>query len=114
MPLPFLPNLVLTNVQKSASIFAPVSQFGFRKNYDPSHYNMRFKPSQGLDGNYVATNAPYHGPNGTESVSELPFPKPNSSWLAAPLEKNRKRSIQVQLHDQHDRQRLLGMENESW
>lgn len=55
--------------QKSAAIFAPASQFGFRKNADPSHYNMRFKPSQGLDGNYIATAAPYHGPNGAEPVS---------------------------------------------
>ena len=29
---------------------------------------MRFKPSQGLDGNYVGTNAPYHGPNGAEAT----------------------------------------------
>ena len=27
---------------------------------------MRFKPSQGLDGNYISTASPYHGPDGAE------------------------------------------------
>ena len=50
-------------------LFAPSAQFGFRKNYAPGHYNMRFTPSQGLDGNYIGTNAPYHGPDGAAAVS---------------------------------------------
>ncbi len=29
---------------------------------------MRFKPSQGLDGNYISTNASYHGPEGGEAT----------------------------------------------
>ena len=56
--------------QKTQSLFTPVSQAGFRKNANPSHYNMRFKPSMGLDGGYIGTAAPYHGPNGTEPVSK--------------------------------------------
>jgi len=40
----------LRNGQKMQAIFAPTSQFGFRKNYQAGHYNMRFKPSQGSDG----------------------------------------------------------------
>ena len=59
----------LRTVQKTQSLFAPTAQFGFRKNYQSGYYNMRFKPSQGLDGNYIANAAPYHGPNGAESVS---------------------------------------------
>ena len=51
------------------SIFAPTSQFGFRKNVQSGFYNMRFKPSQGIDGNYIMTDAPYHGPDGAEPVS---------------------------------------------
>lgn len=47
---------------------APTSQFGFRKNYQPGYYNMRFKPSQGSDGNYISTAAPYHGPDGAEAT----------------------------------------------
>ena len=62
----------LRQVQKSQSLFAPTSQFGFRKNYQPSYYNMRFKPSQGKDGNYIGYDASYHGPNGAEPVS-TPF-----------------------------------------
>ena len=51
------------------------AQFGFRKNYQPGYYNMRFKPSQGKDDNYIYTAAPYHGPNGAEPVSFcFPFP----------------------------------------
>lgn len=61
-------------LQKSQSLFAPAAQFGFRKNYQPGHYNMRFKPSQGIDGVYVATNAPYHGPDGAEPVSTTVLP----------------------------------------
>jgi len=57
------------------ALFAPTSQFGFRKNYQPGHYNMRFKPSQGLDGVYVGNSAPYHGPDGAEPVSFSPYNK---------------------------------------
>lgn len=56
--------------QRTHALFAPSAQFGFRKNYQPGFYNMRFKPSQGLDGNYIMTNAPYHGPDGAEPVSQ--------------------------------------------
>ena len=60
----------LRQAQITNSLFAPAAQFGFRKNYQPGYYNMRFKPSQGLDGNYISTNAPYHGPDGAEPVSQ--------------------------------------------
>ena len=54
------------------------AQFGFRKNYQPGYYNMRFKPSQGIDNNYIATNAPYHGPDGAEPVSSI-YPNANGA-----------------------------------
>jgi len=44
---------------------------GFRQNFNPGHYNMRFKPSQGIDNNYVQYTAPFHGANGTEAVSAI-------------------------------------------
>lgn len=44
---------------------------GFRQNYNPGHYNMRFKPSQGIDNNYVHNTAPFHGANGPELVSAI-------------------------------------------
>ena len=58
----------LRQAQKTHSLFA-TAQFGFRKNYQPGYYNQRFMPSQGNDGNYIFTQAPYHGPNGAEPVS---------------------------------------------
>ena len=60
----------LRQAQKTHSLFA-TAQFGFRKNYQPGYYNMRFKPSNGLDANYIATKAPYHGPDGAEPVSQF-------------------------------------------
>ena len=42
----------------------------FRQNYNPSHYNMRFKPSQGLDGVYFHNTNVFHGANGAEAVSK--------------------------------------------
>ena len=63
-------NSTLRQAQKTHSLMA-MAQFGFRKNYQPGYYNMRFKPSDGRDGNYIATNAPYHGPDGAEPVSHL-------------------------------------------
>ena len=77
-------------------MFAPTAQFGFRKNYTPGHYNMRFKPSSGLDGVYVATNAPYHGPEGSEPVSTCILP---ISCLIGVIDENRERPLQVQLRD---------------
>ena len=43
----------LRQAQKSQSLFAPAAQCGFRKNYNPGYYNMRFKSSRGSDLNYV-------------------------------------------------------------
>ena len=41
----------------------------FRKNYNPGYYNMRFKPSQGLDGTYFHNVNTFHGAYGPELVS---------------------------------------------
>lgn len=43
---------------------------GFRKNANPSHYNLRHKPSQGLDGVYFHSWATIHGPNEDATKSE--------------------------------------------
>lgn len=37
---------------------------GYRKTYNPSHYNQRFNASQGLDNNYVQYVATIHGADG--------------------------------------------------
>jgi hypothetical protein len=42
---------------------------GFRKTAAPGAYNLRFRPSQGLDNVYVHYWANIHGANGVESVS---------------------------------------------
>jgi hypothetical protein len=39
---------------------------GFRKTAAPGHYNLRFRPSQGLDNMYVNYWASIHGANGHE------------------------------------------------
>ena len=82
------------------------AQFGFRKNYQPGYYNMRFKPSQGRDGNYIATNAPYHGPDGAEPVS---ISAPTSFMLSFSFlttlthaDQNGARPKQGKLRDEHD------------
>ena len=41
----------------------------FRKNYNPGYYNMRFKPSQGIDGVYYHNTNTFHGAYGPELVS---------------------------------------------
>lgn len=38
----------------------------FRKNYNPGYYNMRFKPSQGIDGIYFHNVNTFHGAYGPE------------------------------------------------
>ena len=35
---------------------------GFRKNWNPSHYNLRFKPSQGSGYVFWHQNNTIHGP----------------------------------------------------
>ena len=62
----------LRQAHKTHSLLGTTAQFGFRKNYQAGFYNMRFKPSQGLDNNYIYTAAPFHGPDGSESVSLYP------------------------------------------
>jgi len=42
---------------------------GFRKTANPGYYNLRFKPSQGLDNIYVHNWANIHGAAGTEQVA---------------------------------------------
>jgi len=44
---------------------------GFRKTAAPGAYNLRFRPSQGLDNIYVHYWANIHAPNGQESVSNI-------------------------------------------
>merc|ERR1719242_2436591 len=43
----------------------------FRKNYNPGYYNMRFKPSQGLDGTYFHNVNTFHGAYGPELTKTL-------------------------------------------
>ena len=40
---------------------------GFRKTAAPGHYNLRFRPSQGLDNVYVNYWASIHGASGAEA-----------------------------------------------
>ena len=42
---------------------------GFRRTAAPGHYNLRFKPSQGLDGVYLQYYANIHGAEGHETVN---------------------------------------------
>ncbi len=42
---------------------------GFRKTAAPGAYNLRFRPSQGLDNIYVHYWANIHGANGHEQVN---------------------------------------------
>lgn len=46
---------------------------GFRKTANAGYYNLRFKPSQGLDNIYVQYWANIHGANGAESVNIIPL-----------------------------------------
>jgi len=43
-----------------------LSTRGFRKTAAPGHYNLRFRPSQGIDGVYVHNWANIHGASGHE------------------------------------------------
>jgi hypothetical protein len=40
----------------------------FRKTAQPGYYNLRFRPSQGLDNIYVQYTANIHGANWQEQV----------------------------------------------
>ena len=40
----------------------------FRKTAQPGYYNLRFRPSQGLDNVYVQYTANIHGANWQEQV----------------------------------------------
>lgn len=47
---------------------------GFRKTAAPGAYNLRFRPSQGLDNIYVHYYSNIHGANGAELVSQSTHP----------------------------------------
>jgi hypothetical protein len=47
-------------------VFAPMR--GFRKTAAPGHYNLRFKPSQGIDNIYVQYWANIHSADGHEQA----------------------------------------------
>jgi len=56
----------LRHIQKSGLFYTPMRNF--RKNANPSYYNMRFKPSQGKDNVYYHHANTFHGANGTEAT----------------------------------------------
>jgi len=60
---------------------------------------MRFKPSQGIDGNYIGNAAPYHGPNGAEPVSQMVKLTGVACGL---LDPNAERPFEVPVRDEHD------------
>ena len=53
----------------------------FRKTAQPGYYNLRFRPSQGLDNIYVQYTANIHGANWQEQVTKLHLITANSTKL---------------------------------
>lgn len=45
----------------------------FRKTAQPGYYNLRFRPSQGLDNIYVQYTANIHGANWAEQVITMNY-----------------------------------------
>ena len=64
---------------------------GYKKTVAPGHYNLRFRPSQGIDNVYVHYWANIHSADGFEKVL-ISYP-----ILIIILEQNREKPKQVQM-----------------